>query len=316
MKTASLRHEITEITCWGEIAHHRLLTISGVKGYINVNTHLPKNVNLQTMNNKGFFTLSNGIKIPAVGFGTWQIPGGDPAYNSVATALKAGYRHIDTAFAYGNEASVGQAIRDSGIDRKEIFVTSKLPAEIKDYDKALRYADKTIKNIGLDHIDLYLIHAPWPWNEMGADYTKENIKVWKAMEDFYVGGRTRSIGISNFSVTDIDAILETCRILPMVNQIRMHVGHSQSEVNEHCRKNGILVEGYSPLATGRLLNNTAIAEVAKKYRKSVAQLSIRYVLQKGALPLPKSVHPGYIRQNFDINFEISEEDIRMLDSLK
>jgi diketogulonate reductase-like aldo/keto reductase len=268
------------------------------------------------MNNKSFFTLSNGIKIPAVGFGTWQIPGGDPAYNSVATALKTGYRHLDTAYAYGNEASVGQAIRDSGIDRNEIFVTSKLPAEIKDYDKAMRYADKTISNTGLDYIDLYLIHAPWPWNEMGADYTKENIKVWKAMEDFYIGGRTRSIGISNFGIKDIDGILETCRILPMVNQIRMHIGHSQPEVNDHCRKNGILVEGYSPLATGRLLNNTDIAEVAKRYRKSVAQLSIRYVLQKGALPLPKSTHAEYIKQNFDVNFEISPEDMLYLDGLK
>ena len=300
----------------GKRAHNRLLTISGVKGYITVNKHLPINVNLQTMNSKGFFTLSNGIKIPAVGFGTWQIPGGDAAYNSVVTALKAGYRHIDTALAYGNEASVGQAIRDSGIDRTEIFVTSKLPAEVKDYDKALRYADKTIKNTGLDHIDLYLIHAPWPWNEMGADYTKENIKIWKAMEEFYVGGKTRSIGISNFSVKDIDAILETCRILPMVNQIKMHIGHSQPEVNEHCRKNGILVEGYSPLATGRLLNNPSIADIAKKYRKDVAQLSIRYVLQKGALPLPKSTHPEYIRQNINVDFELSSDDMKYLDGLK
>jgi diketogulonate reductase-like aldo/keto reductase len=268
------------------------------------------------MNSKDLFTLANGVKIPAIGFGTWQIPAGETAYNSVTAALKSGYRHIDTALAYGNEASVGQAIRDSGIDRKEIFVTSKLPAEVKNSAIAHRYADKTIKNIGLDYIDLYLIHAPWPWNDMGADYTKQNIEIWKVMEEFYESGKTRSIGISNFNVSDINAILETCRIKPMVDQIKFHIGHRQQEIREHCAKNEILVEGYSPLATGNLLNNTAIAGIGQKYGKSVSQLSIRYVLQKGALPLPKSTHPEFILQNIDIDFEITEEDMRFLDGLK
>ena len=268
------------------------------------------------MNSKDCFKLSNGVKIPAVGFGTWQIPAGEMAYNSVTAALKSGYRHIDTALAYGNEASVGQAIRDSGIDRKEIFVTSKLPAEVKNYAIAHRYAEKTMKNIGLDYIDLYLIHAPWPWNEIGADYTKQNIQIWKAMEEFYETGRTRSIGISNFNVSDINAILETCRIRPMVNQIKFHIGHGQMEIREHCANNDILVEGYSPLATGRILDNHDVGAIAKKYNKTVAQLSIRYVLQKGALPLPKSTHPDYIRQNLDIDFDIAEEDMKFLDGLK
>ena len=152
------------------------------------------------MKTNEYFTLTNGVKIPAIGFGTWQIPSGNEAYNAVTAALKSGYRHIDTALAYGNEASVGQAIRDSGIDRKEIFVTSKLPAEVKNDALAHRYAAKTIKNIGLDYIDLYLIHAPWPWNDMGADFTKQNIEIWKVMEEFYEKGSTRSIGISNFNV--------------------------------------------------------------------------------------------------------------------
>ena len=263
-----------------------------------------------------FFTLSNGVKIPAIGFGTWQTPPGDAAYNAVSEALRAGYRHIDTAQAYGNEASVGKAVLDSGIPRSEIFVTSKLPAEIKNYEQAVRRIDFTMKKIGLDYIDLYLIHAPWPWTEIGADYTKENIEVWKAMEEFYETGKTRSIGISNFNVQDTDAILDNCRIRPMVNQIKLHIGHSQEEITAHNRKNEILVEGYSPLATGRLLHNEEIARIAAKYGKSVAQLSVRYVLQKGALPLPKSVHPDYIRQNFDVDFEISEDDIRSLDSIK
>ncbi len=268
------------------------------------------------MNSKDFFTLANGVKIPAIGFGTWQIPSGDEAYNSVTAALKSGYRHIDTALAYGNEASVGQAIRDSGIDRKEIFVTSKLPAEVKNDALAHRYAEKTMKNIGLDYIDLYLIHAPWPWNDIGADYTKQNIQIWKVMEEFYEKGSTRSIGISNFNVSDINAILETCRIRPMVDQIKFHIGHQQQDIREHCAKNEILVEGYSPLATGKLLHNTAIAGIAKKYGKSVAQLSIRYVLQNGALPLPKATHPEYISQNLDIDFEIEEDDMKYLDGLK
>lgn len=268
------------------------------------------------MKNTDFFTLANGVRIPAVGFGTWQIPSGEVAYNSTIEALKAGYRHIDTAQAYGNEASVGKAILDSGIPRSEIFVTSKLPAEIKNYEKAVRHSELTMKNIGLDYIDLYLIHAPWPWTEIGADYTKENIEVWKAMEEFYESAKTRAIGISNFNVKDTEAILDTCRIRPTVNQIKLHIGHRQEEITEFCRINNILAEGYSPLATGRILGNGEIARVAEKYGRTIAQVSVRYVLQKGALPLPKSVHPEYIRQNFDINFEISEDDIRLLDSFK
>ncbi len=268
------------------------------------------------MNKTDFFKIANGVTIPAIGFGTWQIPSGEVTYNSVREALKAGYRHIDTAQAYGNEASVGKAVLDSGIPRSEIFVTSKLPAEIKSYEKAVRHASLTMKNIGLDYIDLYLIHAPWPWSEIGADYTKENIGVWKAMEEFYESGKTRSIGISNFNVRDIESILGKCHIRPMVNQIKLHIGHQQEEITEFCQRNNILIEGYSPLATGKILNDPEIARIAEKYGKSVAQISVRYVLQKGALPLPKSVHPEYIRQNFDINFEIQDDDIRRLDSLK
>ncbi|NLE34304.1 MAG: aldo/keto reductase [Bacteroidales bacterium] len=268
------------------------------------------------MKSKSFFTLANGVQIPSIGFGTWQIPSGEVAYNSVREALKAGYLHVDTAQAYGNEADIGRAVIDSGIDRSEIFVTSKLPAEIKSYEKAVRHAEITMKNIGLDYIDLYLIHAPWPWTEIGTDYTNENIEVWKAMEEFYESGKTRSIGISNFNVRDTEAILENCRIRPMVNQIKLHIGHRQEEIAEFCRRNNILVEGYSPLATGKILRNSEIARIADKYGKSVAQLSVRYVLQKGALPLPKSVHPEYIRQNIDINFEISDDDMSLLDALK
>ena len=194
------------------------------------------------MKSTDFFTLANGVQIPAIGLGTWQIPNGDKSYNSVLSALKSGYRHIDTALAYGNEESVGRAIRDSGIVRSEIFVTSKLPAEIKKHDQVLLYADKTIKNIGLEYIDLYLIHAPWPWEEIGADYTRQNVEVWKVMEEFYESGKTRAIGISNFNIKDINAILENSSIRPMVNQIKLHIGYPQNEIMEHCKKYGIIVE--------------------------------------------------------------------------
>jgi diketogulonate reductase-like aldo/keto reductase len=268
------------------------------------------------MKTTDFFTLTNGVKIPAIGFGTWQIPNGEVAYNSVAAALKNGYRHIDTALAYGNEESVGRAIRDSGIPRSEIFVTSKLPAEIKNYRNAHVSFKITMNKIGLEYIDLYLIHAPWPWNQIGTDYTKENIEVWKAMEEIYDSSAAHSVGISNFNVADINAILDNCRIRPMVNQIKLHIGHRQEEITEHCRSNNIVVEGYSPLATGRILNDRSIAAVAEKYSKSVAQLSIRYVLQKVALPLPKSTHAEYIKQNLDVDFEISEDDMKYLDNLQ
>ena len=263
-----------------------------------------------------YFTLSNGARIPSIGFGTWQIPNGKVAYESTLFALKSGYRHIDTANAYGNEESIGRAVRDSGIDRSEIFVTSKLPAETKTYEGALKKSEETMKNIGLDYIDLYLIHAPWPWSDMGKDYTKENIKVWKAMEEFYGSGRTRAIGISNFNVSDMDAILGNCSICPVVNQIKLHIGHNQEETTEHCRKNNILVEGYSPLATGRILGNKAIEEMSRKYDRTISQICIRYVLQRGAVPLPKSTHEEFILQNADVDFIISDDDMNYLAGLK
>lgn len=262
------------------------------------------------------FTMNNGIKIPAIGFGTWQIPNGKICYDSVAFALKNGYRHIDTALAYGNEESVGKAVRDSGIKRNEVFVTSKLPAEIKSYDEALKAFDKTMKNIGLEYIDLYLIHAPWPWSRMGANYTKENILVWKAMEEIYKGGRCRSIGISNFNVKDVTAILDNSNVKPMANQIKYYIGNTQENVTEFCKKNEILVEGYSPLATGAILDNKYVKDIAKKYNTTLPKICIRYVLQREVLPLPKSTHPEFIKDNIDVDFEISEEDMNYLNNLR
>ncbi|ERJ11321.1 aldo/keto reductase [Haloplasma contractile] len=262
------------------------------------------------------YELENGIKIPKVGFGTWQIPNGEATYNSVTYALKNGYRHIDTANGYENEESVGKAVRDSGINREDIFVTSKLRAEIKTYEGALDAFEDTMEQLGLEYVDLYLIHAPWPWSEIGKDCTKENIEVWKAMEEIYKSGRAKAIGVSNFNVNDLKAILETCTVKPMANQIRYFIGDTQDEITNFCKENGILVEGYSPLATGKLLKNEDVAELAKKYNVSVPQICIRYVIQKGVLPLPKSTHEEYIINNANVDFEISDEDMNYLDGLK
>jgi len=262
------------------------------------------------------YTLDTGAKIPKIGFGTWQIQNGEEAYNSVAFALQNGYRHIDTARAYGNEESVGKAIRDSGIDRKEIFLTTKLPAEIKTYEGALETFERTMTALDLDYVDLYLIHAPWPWAERGADYTAENIKVWKAMEDIYKSGRARAIGVSNFNVSDLQAILDNGEVKPSANQIRFFIGFTEDDITQFCQENNILVEAYSPLATGKILDNKEVVAMAEKYSKTVAQISIRYTLQRGTLPLPKSTHEEYILQNADVDFDISDADMKYLDSLK
>src|SRR5512141_2393263 len=189
------------------------------------------------------FTLYICVKIPKIGFGTWQISN-PAAYDAVSLALETGYHHIDTARAYGNEENVGRAVRDSKLKREEIFITSKLPAEIKGYEVARASFEKTMHNLGFDFLDLFLIHAPWPWNDKGRDCTEGNIASWKAMEELYKQGRIRSIGVSNFSIEDITAILNNCEIVPMVNQIRLFIGHMQEELTEFCRKHKILVEAY------------------------------------------------------------------------
>ncbi|PPF13178.1 MULTISPECIES: aldo/keto reductase [unclassified Rathayibacter] len=261
------------------------------------------------------FTLSNGVAIPKIGFGTWQIPDGPEAYDATTAALEAGYRHIDTARAYGNEASVARALRDSGVPRDEVFITTKLPAEVKDYEGAKASFETTMAALELDHVDLYLIHAPWPWQDMGSDHREGNIAAWKAMEEILEAGRSRAIGVSNFQVADLESLIAATDVVPHANQIRWFVGNTQDETTAYCKEHGILVEGYSPLATGGLLDNSDIGEIAAKYDKSVAQLCIRYLLEKDVLPLPKSTTPSRIVENADVDFEISSEDLAHLDSL-
>lgn len=265
---------------------------------------------------KDTYTLNNETIIPVIGFGTWQIPNGDEAYDATAFALKSGYRHIDTARVYGNEESVGKAINDSGTERQDIFVTTKLPAETKTYDGALEAFETSIATLGLDYVDLYLIHAPWPWEDRGNDYTEGNIEAWKAMEEIYKSGRAKAIGVSNFSVKDLQAILDSGTIVPAVNQIKFFISNTEEEVTQFCQEKGILIEAYSPLATGRILDNPQVKAIADKYDKTVAQISIRYTVQRGTVTLPKSTHEEFILQNADIDFVIDDEDMKFLDSLK
>ncbi len=261
------------------------------------------------------YTMSNGVKIPKIGFGTWQVPSGDIAYQSVAMALKNGYRHIDTAAAYQNEESVGKAIRDSGIPREEIFVTSKLHSHIKTYEGALEAFEKTMKALGIDYLDLYLIHAPWPWNEIGKDCSQGNVLAYKAMEKIYKDGKVRAIGVSNFNTKDLDNIIKHCDIIPHANQIGYFIGHNEKEVDEYCKAKNILVEAYSPLAIGHLLKNNDIQDMAKKYEVTPAQICIRYCIQKGTVPLPKSTHESRIIENSAVDFEIDKKDMIYLDSI-
>ncbi|KRM55242.1 aldo/keto reductase [Lacticaseibacillus sharpeae] len=261
------------------------------------------------------FTLPNGVKIPQVGFGTWQIPAGDVAYTSVANALKAGYRHIDTATAYRNEASVGAAIRDSGIARDQIFVTSKLPAEAKTYADAAKAIDESLTKLDLGYIDLYLIHAPWPWAELGADYKEGNAEAWRAMEDAYDAGKFRAIGISNFNVADQEYLYAHSRITPMALQLQFYIGYREAANVDCARAHGLLVEGFSPLATGFLFGNQDVAAIAGHYDVTVAQLAIRYVLQNGIVPLPKAIGADHVVENTKLDFIISPADMAALNAM-
>ncbi len=261
------------------------------------------------------YILTNGVKIPKIGFGTWQTPDGDVAYNSVRCALDAGYRHIDTAFVYGNEASVGKAVKDSKISREKLFITTKLPSEVKDFDGALKHFELSLKNLDCGYIDLYLIHAPWPWSDVGRDCTEGNIQAWKAMIKLYEEGRVRAIGVSNFHPADIENIKNATGVTPMANQIRYFIGNTQPAVSGYCRENGILVQAYSPLATGELLDNSYLTSLAERYNKPISKICLAYCLQTGANPLPKSTHKERIIDNLDVDFLLSDEDMKYLGDL-
>lgn len=262
------------------------------------------------------YTLNNGMEIPKVGFGTWMIED-EVVGQAVKDALKIGYRHIDTAQAYGNERGVGEAIRTSGIARSEIFLTSKVAAEHKTYESAARSIEESLKKLGLDTIDLMIIHAPQPWNEFReANYDQGNLEAWRALEDAYQAGKVRAIGVSNFEQHDLDNILKNAKVKPMVNQILTHIANTPFELIDYCKQNDILVEAYSPVGHGELLKNEELKTMAEKYQVSVPQLAIRYCLELGLLPLPKSATKAHIKNNAELDFQISEDDLELLKNTK
>ena len=264
------------------------------------------------------YTLSNGLAVPKLGYGTWQIPDGEVS-SAVRCAVETGYRHIDTAAAYGNERGVGEAVRTCGLPRDALFVTTKIPAEVKTAEGARAYLRESLALLDIGWIDLLLIHAPKPWEELhdpaARDYFAENRAVWQVMEEAADAGLVRSIGVSNFTPADCGNILASARIAPVVNQIAVFIGHSQRENAAYCRENGILVSAHSPNAHGELAKNPKAAEMAAKYGVSVPRLSIRWCLARGLLPLPKSTDPAHIRENADMDFSISQKDMETLTAL-
>ena len=261
------------------------------------------------------FQLNNGAAIPRIAFGTWQIPN-DSVTDAAKAALSVGYRHIDTAVAYENECGVGKALRESGLRRDEVFITTKIPAEIKTYEGAKAVIAASLKNLETPYIDLMLIHAPKPWEELfgGSEktYYAENLAVWKAMEEAVAAGQLHAIGVSNFEIGDLQNLIDHAEIKPAVNQIRVHIGHTPAEVISYCKAKGIVVMAFSPNATGKLLGHPVVAEIAAKYQVSVPQLSIRYDYQMGLIPLPRSTNPVHIAENKDIDFVISDADMERL----
>ena len=263
---------------------------------------------------KDTFTLSNGYKIPCIGFGTWQTPDGETAVNAVKEAIKLGYKHIDTAAIYGNEKSIGKAIKEIGINRDELFITSKVWNKERGYKTTLKAFEKTLNDLCIDYLDLYLIHWPASVNQF-KDWDNINLETWRAMTELYKAGKIKSIGVSNFMPHHLKSLMET-EIKPMVNQIEFHVGFMQEETFKYCNDNNILIEAWGPLGTGKMLDNETLKEIANKYNKSIAQLCIRWCLQNNTLPLPKSVTPSRIKENADIfDFVISDEDMKKINSM-
>ena len=261
------------------------------------------------------YKLSNGVEIPCIGFGMWQTPDDVVGVNSVLSAIKAGYKHIDTAQAYRNEDCVGKAWRESGVDRKDLFITTKIWNENHSYDLVMSSFEDSLKQLDTSYVDLLLIHWPNPAT-FRSRWQAANAETWKAMEELYEAGKVRAIGISNFRQHHIDALLETAKIKPMVNQIRLCPGETQDDVVEYSRKQGMILEAYSPLGTGKIFGVPQMKELAEKYGRSIAQICVRWSLQRGYLPLPKSVTPARIEENLKVfDFELEEADVQLIADL-
>jgi methylglyoxal/glyoxal reductase len=262
---------------------------------------------MANLNIESTVKLNNNVRIPILGLGVYQTPPGRVTQNAVKFALSIGYRHVDTARIYGNEADVGEAVRKSGVPREQLFVTTKLWNVDQGYDSALRACEASLKRLGFDYLDLYLIHFPVP------ETRKES---WKAMKTLLEEGKCRAVGVSNFTIPHLEDLLEEHELVPAVNQVEFHPFLYQKELLEYCQRRGIQVEAYSPLARGEKLKHPRLTVVAAKYSKSPAELMIRWGLQHSLVVIPKSTREERIRENSQVfDFEISAEDMRSLDSL-
>lgn len=265
------------------------------------------------------FILCNGVKMPGFGFGTWQSAAGDITVSAVKAAIKAGYRNIDTAAIYHNEKSVGegicQAMEEYGVKREELFVSTKLWNHHRGYDLAMKAFENSMRKLGLEYLDLYMIH--WPAVEKWhRDWREINRSTWKALEELYREGLIRAIGVSNFLAHHVQALMEDGEIMPMVDQIEYHPGFGQVESADFCQKNGIVVQAWSPFGTGDVLNNKELSRIAEKYGKTTAQVCLRWLIQKDIMPLPKSVHENRICSNAQVfDFELSEEDMQKINEM-
>ncbi len=260
------------------------------------------------------FTLKNGYQIPCLGYGTWLLPNDETGLSAIESALAAGYRHIDTAAYYKNEEAVGKALLNSGIPRKKLFVTSKLWNTDRGYENTKKAFHDSLQKLGLSYIDLYLIHWPAAAHQYN-DWEDVNRSTWRALSELYQDGKIKAIGVSNFMPHHLAALMEA-EITPMVNQIEFHPGKMQEKTLEFCQKNNILVEAWSPLGRGKVLQNETLVALSRKYNKTTAQLCIRWCLEQGVLPLPKSVTPSRIKENMDVfDFSIEQEDMDLIDAL-
>lgn len=262
--------------------------------------------------------LSNGVEIPQLALGTWLIDD-EKVVDAVRAAVEIGYTHIDTAQAYANERGVGEGIRTCGVARDKLFVTTKVAAEHKDYRSAAEGIDESLRLMGLDYIDMMIIHSPQPWVEVNQSddrYFEGNLEAWRALTDAYKAGKLRAIGVSNFLKEDIDNIWENAEMKPMVNQVLCHISNTPLDLIEYCQGKGIVLEAYSPVAHGEAMKNPDIAEIARKYGVSIPQLCIRYDIQLGMIVLPKTANPEHMKSNADVDFVISEADMELLKKVK
>lgn len=251
--------------------------------------------------------LSNGLEIPRFGLGVWRAADGEETVNAVRWAIESGYRLIDTAAVYKNEESVGEGIRQAGVPREELFITTKLWNSDQGYETALKAFDESLEKLGLDYVDLYLIH--WP---VAGKYKDS----WRALEEIYASGRAKAIGVSNFQPHHLDDLLTDAKVVPVVDQVELHPTFTQKTLKDYLDKKDIAIEAWSPLGQGQTLENPVLIEIAKKHGKTAAQVTIRWHLQSDHIVIPKSVHENRIKENFDVfDFELTEEEMIQIDAL-